>query len=242
MNTTECIKSEKLSSFNLHDHIDHWEISLQLSGNMEVCIGDKKIDMYPGMVRVIPPGIEHSGGSEDLCIDIFLQANNLDFSDIVITTDYDGSIQRLFDMLNKVMTEKEDNYALIADALTEAICQYIKKNAKSQYSHGFISDFKNLLYDNISNADFSISEEIKKTGFNRDYFRRCFKEDLHKTPLEYLTDLRIYTAKKLLTQLTFQSVEMVAVQCGYRDIYYFSKAFKKITGMSPSEYRKQNDK
>ena len=242
MNIKECIKSKKLSSFDVHNHIDSWEISLQLSGNMEVCIGDKKINMYPGMVRVVPPGIEHSGSSEDLCIDIFLEADNLDFSDVILTTDYDGSIHRLFDMLNKIMTEKEENYALIADALTDVICHYIKKNAKSGYSHNFISDFKNVLYDNISNADFSISEEIKKTGFNRDYFRRCFKEDLHKTPLEYLTDLRIHTAKKLLTQLTFQSVETVAEQCGYKDIYYFSKAFKKITGMSPREYRKQNNK
>lgn len=240
MNTVECVKSAEIMKFDMHTHPDEWEISLQLSGSMDVELGDVKENMKPGMVRIIPPGTPHCGETHILSTDIFLRAENLDFSDIIITEDVDGSIGCLFEMLNKIMTEKEENYAHIADSLTEVICQYIKKNTKSEYRYKFVSDFKNMLYDNIGNADFSISEEIKKTGFNRDYFRRCFKEDMGKTPLEYLTDLRINLAKKLLVQIMFSSVELVAVQCGYKDIYYFSKSFKKITGVSPREYRNQH--
>ena len=138
------------------------------------------------------------------------------------------------------MTEKEKNYEAIADTIAEAICEYIKKYQDTKFKYNFTVNFKNILYDNIANLDFSISQEIKKIGFNSDYFRRCFKEDFGKTPLEYLTDLRNDLAKKLLKQMSFQGIENIALQCGYKDIYYFSKAFKKHTGIFPSAYRKKN--
>ena len=143
-------------------------------------------------------------------------------------------------MLNKVMTEKENNYEAIAHSITNAICEYIKKYQKTDFKYDFTVNFKNTLYDNISNPDFNISDEIKKLGYTYDYFRRCFKEDFNKTPLEYLTELRIELAKKLLKQTAFQGVENVALQCGFKDIFYFSKAFKKHTGVSPNAYRKKS--
>lgn len=240
MNTLYCSKPKKYLSFPPHKHVDMWEISLQIKGDMEITIGNDKYHIKKNDIRVIPPGISHSGYSSEYCTDIFLQANFLDFSDIIITHDYDGNILKLFDILNKVMTEKEKNYESIADNITNTIGEYIKKYQDTKFKYSFTISFKNTLYDNISNSDFDISEEVNKIGFNTDYFRRCFKEDFGKTPLEYLTELRLSLAKKLLLQMSFQGVENVAVQCGYKDIYYFSKAFKKYVGISPSEYRKKN--
>ena len=98
---------------------------------------------------------------------------------------------------------------------------------------------KNLIYENIGSADFNITEEIQSLGFNVDYFRRCFKEDLGCTPHEYLTGLRMDKAKKLLTQRSFKSVENVSSLCGFSDSFYFSKSFKQHTGYSPREYKKR---
>lgn len=240
MNTLYCSNPKKYLSFPSHKHVGTWEISLQTKGNIDVTIGNNIYHTIKNDIRVIPPGISHSGYSSEPCADIFLEANSLDFSDIIITHDYDGNILKLFEILNKVMAEKEKNYEAIADTITNAICEYIKKYQDTRFNYSFTVNFKNTLYDNISNLDFNISREIRKIGFNIDYFRRCFKEDFDKTPLEYLTDLRIDHAKKLLKQMSFQGIENVALQCGFKDIYYFSKAFKKHTGVSPSEYRKNN--
>lgn len=240
MNTLYCSKSKKIFSFHTHLHVGKWEISLQIKGNMYVTIGDNQYHIGKNDVRVIPPGINHSGYSSEPCTDIFLEANSLDFSDIVIIHDYDGNILKLFEILNKVMTEKEKNYEAIADTVTDAICEYIKKYQDIRVKYDFTASFKNTLYDNISNSNFNISKEIHKIGFNTDYFRRCFKEDFEKTPLEYLINLRIDLAKKLLKQMSFQGIENIAHQCGYKDTYYFSKTFKKHTGISPSRYRKKN--
>lgn len=240
MNTRYCNKSKKYRSFAAHKHSDAWEISLQTEGEMVVTIGGDPYVVQQNDIRVVPPGLTHSGQSTGLCADIFLVADYLDFSDIVITHDYDGNILKLMEILNKVTTERENNYEAIADTITEAICAYIKRYRGGGYKHGFTVDFKNILYENISNPDFDMAKEIGKVGFNADYFRKCFKEDFKKTPLEYLTTLRMNQAKKLLRQIPLQGVESIATQCGFKDIYYFSKAFKKNVGLSPSEYRKRS--
>ena len=178
----------------------------------------------------------HDGSSSSTYTDIYVQAETLDFPCFLTVHDTDSSILELFTMLHKVMTEKEENYARIADSLLDTICQYIKKLSSVEYKYPFIYTFKNNMYDNVSNPGFDILREIKKTGYNDDYFRRCFKKETGKTPLEYLTYLRINLAKVLLVQETFVSIENVSSKCGFKDSYYFSACFKKHNGLSPSCY------
>lgn len=240
MNTQYCNQSEKYRSFKAHHHADSWEISLQIQGEMVVTIGENQYIVGENDIRVVPPGLSHSGRSEEDCADIFLVAKNLDFSDVLITHDYDGNIRKIMEILNKVTTEREKNYELIADTLTDAVCEYIKRYQGGGYKYDFTVEFKNRLFENIGNPDFEITKEIERIGFNVDYFRKCFRADFKKSPLEYLLSLRMNLAKKLLRQLPLQGIECIALQCGFKDIYYFSKAFKKYFGCSPSQYRKEH--
>ena len=63
-----------------------------------------------------------------------------------------------------------------------------------------------------------------------------FKKHYGKTPMKYITDLRISKAKELLLNTT-ASVAQVAEMCGYVNVYYFSNTFKKETGISPLKFR-----
>ncbi len=74
-------------------------------------------------------------------------------------------------------------------------------------------------------------------GLSVTHFRRIFKEQLNKSPMEYLTDLRINWALKLLKTRLF-SVSEVGTMVGFPDVYYFSKLIKKYTGNSPTKYIK----
>lgn len=239
MNVKACNSNPILiKECGVHKH-ETWEIILQLSGENTSIIGKNEYDVTVGDVMVVPPNTYHSGFSSGLYTDIYAQAENIDLSDICFVHDYDGSILTLMKMLHKVMTEKETDYMTIADSIMDTICGFIRKNGAKNYKYSFVNDLKNALYLNISNADFKISDEIKKSGLNSDYFRRCFKEEMGKTPLEYYTDLKIRTAKKLLLEQSFVSVECTAEKCGYTDSFYFSKVFKSCTGLSPLNYRKK---
>ena len=70
-------------------------------------------------------------------------------------------------------------------------------------------------------------------------FQRIFKEATGLSPNDYLLELRIQHASKLLTE-TDSAIYSVSEQVGIADWFYFSKAFKKKFGVSPLAYRKQN--
>jgi signal transduction histidine kinase/AraC-like DNA-binding protein len=82
----------------------------------------------------------------------------------------------------------------------------------------------------------SRSELADEIGINQDYLTRVFKKELGISPWDYLNRYRIYHAKENL-RLTHKSIRQISYQVGFSDLSYFSRVFRRITGMSPSEYR-----
>jgi ABC-type Fe3+-hydroxamate transport system, periplasmic component len=78
--------------------------------------------------------------------------------------------------------------------------------------------------------------EIAEIGqFHPSYYSQIFKQTMGKTPMAFLTDLRMNRAKELL--LTTQSpVSDIATSVGYNDAFYFSRRFKEKYGYSPSVF------
>lgn len=74
-------------------------------------------------------------------------------------------------------------------------------------------------------------------GFNASYFSSLFKHETGENFLEYLSNTRIEKAKDLL-RTTRLSVTEICEEVGYQDMKHFSKTFKKVTGIKPSEFRK----
>lgn len=65
---------------------------------------------------------------------------------------------------------------------------------------------------------------------------RRFRQELGTTPSQYLIHLRLQYAKQLLLNHT-DSIAQVSEQCGYSNPYYFTNAFHRYAGMSPTEFR-----
>jgi AraC-like DNA-binding protein len=70
-----------------------------------------------------------------------------------------------------------------------------------------------------------------------DHLRRLFRQATGRTPLDYLSELRVAEAKRLLKGRGL-NVKQVAARVGIPDPYYFSRVFKKVTGWRPSAYLK----
>ena len=86
----------------------------------------------------------------------------------------------------------------------------------------------------------SVEDIASAAGVSRTTLFRLFRTELNTTPADFLIDFRINQAKKLLSA-TDISVTAVARSAGYEDNLYFSRAFRRITGMSPTEYRKNEN-
>ena len=74
-------------------------------------------------------------------------------------------------------------------------------------------------------------------GLNPSYFSNIFRKESNCTFTEYLTEIRMKNARQLITDTDLEIIE-IAEQTGFHDIKYFSRCFRKITGMTPSAYRK----
>ena len=86
----------------------------------------------------------------------------------------------------------------------------------------------------------SIDDVSEFVGISRSQLYRCFESVLNQSPKEYLSHFRIKQACLLLTN-TSLSVTTIANSLGYDTSLYFSKAFKKIKGVSPRDYRNQKN-
>ncbi len=74
---------------------------------------------------------------------------------------------------------------------------------------------------------------------NKFYMTRLFRSQFGMPILQYLLSLRIENAKRLLLS-SGESAETIGAKCGFPDANYFSRAFGKAVGISPTEFRRAN--
>lgn len=87
--------------------------------------------------------------------------------------------------------------------------------------------------------DIEIEDYAKSRHMSCCWFIRCFKQQMGVPPLKYLTQIRINRARELLTGTDYTISEISEI-AGYNNPLYFSKLFKKQTGVSPKAYRERN--
>ena len=87
-------------------------------------------------------------------------------------------------------------------------------------------------------ADICVASIADSLGISKGHLSHEFKKATGNTVNSYLTSYRIHVAMQLLRDCRSKVYE-VAEQVGYRDITYFSATFKKVAGVTPSEYQKQ---
>ena len=83
----------------------------------------------------------------------------------------------------------------------------------------------------------TLSELSSIAGLSQCAFCRAYKRRTHLTPFEFLANVRITNAGKLLT-VSSKTIAEIAYDCGYRHISQFNKQFLRIMGVSPSQYIK----
>ncbi|WP_010270568.1 response regulator transcription factor [Paenibacillus senegalensis] len=105
---------------------------------------------------------------------------------------------------------------------------------KDKYDFYKIDDFLEEHYA----EEISLQEVASLLHMSEGHFCRLFKKQTGRNFLEHLTQFRIDKAKPLLADLRLKMYE-VAEKVGYRDSRYFSQIFRKVTGETPTDYRKK---
>lgn len=83
----------------------------------------------------------------------------------------------------------------------------------------------------------SVESLAREFHFAARYLNKAFKDHMGVRPMEYLLQVRIKRAKELLEAMPDVMVKDIAAHVGFKDALYFSKIFKRETGLWPSEYQ-----
>ena len=92
------------------------------------------------------------------------------------------------------------------------------------------------LIDERLHKSLSVSALADELGLDRSYLCSIFKRELGCSPQQYILKRKIEQAKYFLSS-TEENVKYIALSLGYDDPFVFSRAFKKVTGISPSHWR-----
>lgn len=230
-------------SFPLHQH-KGWEITINLSGSGIVTVDGQEYSFHEGTIFCVAPGILHRKISNDGFIDgsLMLQdfipigsSNVYQFED-----DANKSFQNLFSLMFETLMKDGPNAQAIINSLADTMYQMMVSWSTLNNRNVIVERFQKTLLDNLSNCDFDISEGIRKNGYCVSYFRKLFTKTTGRSPINYFNNLRIEYAKRQIQQyFGVRSMKEVAHSSGFSDPYYFSRVFRKYTGMNPLKYGKE---
>ncbi|WP_101903891.1 helix-turn-helix domain-containing protein [Vibrio azureus] len=106
-----------------------------------------------------------------------------------------------------------------------------------QLNHKYSKMVSKYINDNIKKK-LKEDQVAALCHYSPNHFSRLFHQTFGICFRDYVTELRISLAKKLLLKDSTK-VSYIAYQCGYKDASYFGRIFKKKTGFSPANYRKK---
>ena len=133
----------------------------------------------------------------------------------------------------------EDVNKLFIHHIFLTINRYIKEG--KQTKNETISDIERAVhyFNENYNKPISIEQYAQEHLMSVNWFIHSFKEVMNVPPMQYIVSLRISAAKGYLENSNKNITEISNI-VGYENALYFSRLFKKYTGMTPSEYKKKS--
>lgn len=189
-------------------------------------------------VCFVPSGLDYKrSATRDELIAIHFQTENYAGREIeVFKPKAPAHLAALFQAILSVWQAKEVGYQYRCTALLyEILAECHKECARPQASHSPIEVSVRYLLEHFKDPDLSVGTLAERSFMSEVYFRKLFKSELGTSPQKYIIDLRIRNAVALMST-GYYSLKEIAHMSGYRDYKYFSTEFKRIKGLSPSEY------
>lgn len=239
-------KSPVINACGLHTH-DCWEVILNLSGEGMELIGTEEAPFYPGSVAVCPPLVPHTkrcapGNSWQ---DVYFRFSDDTFrlSRFRFTDNSDHTLQNLFELLQSACARQDSGGERFCASLGESVCALLTELDKQPLRDELVERLKSELSLRFSDPEFTPRQAMSGMGYCEDYLRRRFRRETGLTPTDYLTSLRLAHARMLLSRngSSVMPIREVALLSGFYDADYFSRVFRRETGLSPREYQQARE-
>ena len=228
-----------IRSYPLHRH-NTFEVMYYTEGCGEMKTECGDFSFTKGSVVIVPARMLHGSVSENGFCNLSIAS---DFGNLFCFDRPVAFVDRNGDGLLLARLIYENRYG--EQAYLSSLCQSYAYYLLQQYGDGGESRYLiRTLAERISRSAFdchiNVAKILRESGFAEDYARACFRRETGKTPIQYLTSIRIRHACYLIDVYgDMLSLSQISERCGYTDYIYFSRKFKQICGVSPREYRNQ---
>jgi len=149
--------------------------------------------------------------------------------------------QWIYNQIIQEMQLKRANYEELIQIMLQHIFlminRYIKEGKQADSEVIYQIEKATHFFNKNYNTNISIEQYAKEHHMSKNWFIHCFKNIIKVTPMQYIISLRLNVAKNYL-ESSDKNITEIANTVGYDNPLYFSRLFKKHTGLSPLEYRK----
>lgn len=248
-----------------HRHAQLFQFLIIEKGHVTFWLDDQCFDTSERCVIWIPPGTVHrfeflpntKGRVISLTEDVVSQHTRgqfnsnllqpLNYADCFFYTDHSDDFKQLIQLassLEQELSRSEQGQALVAHSLIQIMLVNIYRRKKTEEknnnneTHHLWWGFKRLLdqhyREHLSVADFAERLLITPSKLNR------LSKAMSQQSIKFHTQQRLIVESKRKLLFTRQSIDEITYDLGFKDAGYFCRFFKKMTGMTPSQFREQH--
>ena len=244
----EVLRAYHPTDWNIKPHHHPWfELNYIQSGSLYNTIDDVEFLAKEGESYIVNPGVKHSHinnktGDDGICIRFTVEntnKNNLENENLIKAMQIQPKYS--FDSGFERFSPQRNEITLKAEFVNLLMKMYDKKGYFVTQSNNPPPTLSNQVIKYLAEyyrEKIYISDIARALNISYRTLSRKFKEETGITISDKLTQIRITAAKKLLLESNMLLYD-IATQTGFENEYYFSNAFKKAEGISPSFYRKQ---
>ncbi|RED58484.1 response regulator [Cohnella lupini] len=187
-------------------------------------------EIFAGLSRNRRDGSKYG---RNVCLQIVLAVGQLLLELGVQSPELETSESRLMETLFE--TETADEMRHLIEAYLSAACERIRDKRTGKVAN-LVERVRAVIEQGYSDGSLTVTEIGKAVYLTPTYVSLLFKQETGQTINEYLTQVRVDKAKELLRDPQYKFYD-ICHAIGYTDPSYFTKLFKKATGVTPSVYR-----
>jgi AraC family cel operon transcriptional repressor len=240
------------SAGGLHQH-DYYEFTIVLTGRYYQEINGKRVLLERGDFVFIPMGSHHQsfyefGATRILNVGIskrFFETHYQPLLPSVLVASQLYSVKNTFlsyiesvvASLNFRETEFDEFIELVSFYVINRLRHY-REEPVLDVTPQWLKTTVEEMHDKLKFGENALEMMVGLSGKSQEYLTRATQRYYGKTPMQIINEIRINFAKKQL-EITNYSVTDIAYESGYSSPSLFIKTFKKLTSLTPSNYRRQ---
>lgn len=241
MEVAYCWRKTTPEGMHIQSHIhDAFELVYYERGVGTSLVGGRDYNVNVGSITLIPPGILHDKKNKTEISAISLGIRGAELEGISgLVWDKAGIVRERCSRLVDEVLARRHGYRHIAQGLAFEILGHVERliasPEKARGGGATVAEALGIIRER--EGVLTVRELAEALHVSKDYLRRLFQEHANGPAVQHILKARVDRARRLLADPGNTCAD-VAYGCGFESAEHFSRLFRRLTGMSPSQYRK----